>query len=203
MRMMKPLTDATLQSESMNASDFPGFALRNVLRTVEDPNAVTPVMQSFIKGLNHKDSTIRTFCAHGLHENVGKIEDQTVLVRMVNPLAIATATQKVTEPDTDGAEAGELAYFALKQVLGKVDDQAALKSIVLPMAEALKAQDVKRRRYAAHSVMLFAHKVKDKTALTPLVESLVAAHFNDADPRVRQSAGLALKKTFGEIPESQ
>ncbi len=97
--------------------------------------------------------------------------------------------------------AGDLAYSALKQVLDKVDDQAALKSIVLPMAEALTAEEVKRRRYAAHAVMLFAHKVKDKAALWPLVQPLVAAHFHDPDETARRSAGLALERTFGRIPD--
>ena len=135
-----------------------------------------------------------------MHENVSKIKDKAVLVRMVSPLAAATATLQVTDSKTEGAEAGELAYFALKTVLGRVDDQTALKSIVLPMAEALKAKEIKRRRYAAHAVMLFAYKVKDKTALMPLVQPLVAAYFNDSDKRVRESAGRALRKTFGQVP---
>jgi len=49
--------------------------------------------------------------------------------------------------------------------------------------------------------MLFAHKVKDKAALWPLVQPLVAAHFHDPDDRVRQSAAMGLEKTFGRPPE--
>ena len=33
------------------------------------------------------------------------------------------------------------------------------------------------------------------------LRGLVAAHFNDSDERVRQSAGMALKNTFGNVPE--
>jgi HEAT repeat protein len=197
--LLPSLTNATLKSESMNARDFPGFVLRSVLRKVNDSKAVTPVMQTFVGELKHKDSTMRTFFTHGLHENVGKIKDKAVLVRMVAPLATATVTLEVTDAKTDGAKAGELAYFALRQVLEQVDDQAALKSIVLPMAQALKAKEVKRRRYVAHTVMLFGYKVKDKTALTSLVRPLVDAHFHDSDKNVRESAGRALERTFGRV----
>lgn len=69
------------------------------------------------------------------------------------------------------------------------------------MAEALKAEEVKRRRYAAHAVMLFAHKVSDKAALWPLVQPLVAAHFHDPDEAARRSVGLALERTFGRASE--
>ena len=69
------------------------------------------------------------------------------------------------------------------------------------MAAALKAEEVKRRRYAAHAVMLFGHKVEDKAALWPLVQPLVAAHFHDPDEAARRSAGLALERTFGRTPE--
>jgi HEAT repeat protein len=134
-----------------------------------------------------------------LYENVSKIEDKTVLVPMVKPL---TAAALEVGDTVDGVlRSPDLAYMALKQLLDKVDDQSALKSIVVPMAEALKAKEVKRRRYAAHAVMLFAHKVKDKAALWPLVQPLVAAHFHDPDETARRSAGLALERTFGRMPE--
>jgi HEAT repeat protein len=198
-RMLGPLTAATLRSESMAASDFPGFALRNVLRKTTDEAAVAPVLQSSLAGLKHKDSTMRTFFAHTFHENVSKVQDKKLLTQMVVPLTAASL--QVKDSRGSGLSAGDLAYSALKQVLDRVDDQAALKSIVSPMAEALKAKEVKRRRYAAHAVMLFAHKVKDKAALWPLVQPLTAAHFHDPDQTVRRSAGMALERTFGRMPE--
>jgi HEAT repeat protein len=121
-------------------------------------------------------------------------------VQTVRPL---TAAALQAADSRDGAlDAPDLACMALKQVLDRVDDQAALRSIVSLMAAALKADEVKRRRYAAHAVMLFGHKVKDKAALWPLVQPLVAAHFHDPDETVRRSAGLALERTFGRMPES-
>jgi hypothetical protein len=196
-----PLNAATLKAESMEARDFAGFALRVVLRKTNDQRSLIPVMQSSLAALNHKDSSMRAYYAHALYENVSKIEDKTVLVQMVKPL---TAAALEVEDSGDGdLKAPDLAYMALKQVLDKVDDQAALKSIVLPMAEALTAEEVKRRRYAAHAVMLFAHKVKDKAALWPLVQPLVAAHFHDPDETARRSAGLALERTFGRMPETK
>lgn len=189
------LVHAMLKNPDEKVRQQAGFALRYALRNVEFW-VVTPVMQTFIDGLKHKDPITRRFCAHGLHENVGKIRDKAVLVRMLGPLATATATLQVTDSKAEGAEEGELAYFALRQVLEKVDDQAALKAIILPIAGALQAKEVKRRRYAAHVAMLFMSKVQDKTALKPLIDQLVVAHFSDSDKRVRQQAGLALKKTF-------
>jgi len=193
-----PLNAATLKAESMDARDFAGFALRVVLRKTNDEGALVPVMQTSLAGLKHKDSSMRAYYAHALYENVSKIEDKTVLVQMVRPL---TAAALEVDDSGDGAlRAPDLAYMGLKQVLDKVDDQAALRSIVLPMAEALKAEEVKRRTYAAHAVMLFGHKVKDKAALWPLVQPLVAAHFHDPDETARRSAGLALERTFGRMP---
>jgi len=192
-----PLNAATLKAESMEARDFAGFALRSVLRKTSDEAAIVPVVKSSLPGLKHKDSTMRTFYAHTLHENVSKVEDKTVLALAVGPLT--TASLQVTDSNDRGLGAGDLAYSALKQVLDKVDDQAVLKSIVFPMAEALRAEDLKRRRYAAHAVMLFAYKVKDKAALWPLVQPLVAAHFHDPDDTVRRSAGMALERTFGRM----
>ena len=197
--MIGPLNAATLQAENMSEPDFPGFALRTVFRKTDDQAALIPVIQSWLAGLKHNDSTMRAFYAHALHENAGKIKDKAVLVRMVSPLTVASL--QVKDSEGEGMSAGDLAYSALKQVLDKVDDQAALKSIVLPMAEALTAEEVKRRRYAAHAVMLFAHKVKDKAALWPLVQPLVAAHIHDPDEAARRSAGLALERTFGRIPD--
>jgi len=194
-----PLNAATLEAESMDARDFAGFALRVVLRKTSDERALIPVMQTSLAGLKHKDSSMRAYYAHALYENVSKIEDKTVLVRMVNPLTAAAL--EVEDSGDGGLKAPNLAYMALKQVLDKVDDQTALKSIVSPMAEALKGEEVKRRRYAAHAVMLFAHKVKDKAALWPLVQPLVAAHFHDPDEAARRSAGLALERTFGRVSE--
>ena len=89
----------------------------------------------------------------------------------------------------------------MKQVLDKVDDQVALRSIIPPMAKALRAKVTRRRRYAAHAVMLFAHKVKDKTALASLLQPLGTVHFNDPDRNVRESARRALKRTFGQVPK--
>jgi HEAT repeat protein len=173
--------------------------LKQVLAKVDDQAALKSVVLPMAGALQARDVKRRRCAAHALHENVGKIKDKAVLVRMVRPLTVASL--QVKDSEAEGMSAGDLAYSALKQVLDKVDDQAALKSIILPMAQALKAKDVKRRRYAAHAVMLFAHKVKDKPALGPLVQPLVAAHFHDPDERVRQSAGMALKRTFGQIPE--
>jgi hypothetical protein len=195
-----PLNAATLKAESMEARDFAGFALRVVLRKTNDEKALIPVMQSSLAALNHKDPGMRAYYAHALYENVSKIEDKAVLVQMVSPLTAAAL--KAGDSGGRDMQAPDLAYMALKQVLDKVDDQAALKSIVLPMAKALAAEEVKRRRYAAHAVMLFAHKVKDKAALWPLVQPLVAAHFHDPDQTARRSAGLALERTFGRMPES-
>jgi len=194
-RMMPALNAATLKAESMEAGDFVGFALRIVLRKTNDERALIKVVPSWLAALNHRDSSMRGYYAHALYENVSELEDATVLGQMVRPL---TAAALQAEDSRDGAlEAPDLAYMALKQVLDKVDDQAALKSIVSPMAEALKAGEVKRRRYAAHAVMLFAYKVKNKAALWPCVQPLVAAHFHDPDETVRRSAGLALERTFG------
>jgi hypothetical protein len=198
-RMLGPLTDATLQSQGMDASDFPGFALRNVLRRTTDEAAVAPVLKSSLAGLKHKDSTMRTFFAHTFHENVSKVTDKQLLAQMVAPLT--TASLNITDSSGSTFGAADLAYSALKQVLDKVDDQAALKSIVQPMADALESKETKRRRYAAHAVMLFAHKVKDKAALWPLVQPLVAVHFHDPDETVRRSAGMALERTFGRMPK--
>jgi hypothetical protein len=197
--MIGPLNAATLQAENMSEPDFPGFALRTVFRKTDDQAALIPVIQSWLAGLKHNDSTMRAYYAHALHENAGKIKDKAVLVRMVSPLTIASL--QVKDSEGEGMSAGDLAYSALKQVLDKVDDQAALKSIVAPMAEALKSDQAKRRRYAAHAVMLFGHKVEDKAALWSLVQPLVAAHFHDPDEAARRSAGLALERTFGRVPE--
>jgi len=195
-----PLSAATLKAESMDARDFAGFALRSVLRKTSDEAAIVPIIRLSLAGLEHKESTMRTFYAHTLHENVSKVEDKTVLRQAVGPLT--TASLQVTDSSQRGLGAAGLAYSALKQVLDRVDDQATLRSIVIPMAEALKAEEVKRRRYAAHAVMLFAYKVQEKAALWPLVQPLVAAHFHDPDDTVRRSAGLALERTFGGMPES-
>jgi hypothetical protein len=100
---------------------------------------------------------------NALYENVGKIEDRKVLVQTLRPLTAASL--QATDSRDEGLESPDLAYMALKQVLDKVDDQAALKTIISPMAEALKSDQRKRRRYAAHAVMLFGHKVEDKAAL--------------------------------------
>jgi HEAT repeat protein len=198
-RMIPALNAATLKAGSMEAPDFSGFALRTVLRKTDDQAAIIPVTQSWLAGLKHRDSTMRTYYAHAMHENVSKIKAKAVLARMVSPLTAASL--QVKDSEGEGMSAGDLAYSALKQVLAEVDDQAALESVVLPMAEALTTEEVKRRRYAAHAVMLFAHKVKDKAALWPLVQPLVAAHFHDPDETARRSAGLALERTFGRIPD--
>jgi HEAT repeat protein len=198
-RMMPVLTAATLKAESMEAPDFAGFALRIVFRKTNNERALIPVMRSWLVALNHKDASMRAYFAHALYENVGKIEDKKVLVQTVKPLTAAAL--QVKDSRNGALEAPDLAYMALKQVLDKVDDQAALKSIVTPMAEALKSAEVKRRRYAAHAVMLFGHKVEDKAALWPLVQPLVAAHFHDPDEAARRSAGLALERTFGRMTE--
>jgi len=197
--MVGPLNAATLKADSMNSRDFAGFALRIVLRKTADEASLVPVMQTALAGLKNKDATMRAYYAHALYENVGKIGDEKVLTPMVRPLTAAAL--QVEDSGDSGLRAGDLAYLALKQVLDKVDDQAALKAIVLPMAEALRAEEVNRRRHAAHAVMLFAHKVKDKAALWPLVQPLVAAHFHDPDETVRRCAGMALEKTFGRAPE--
>ncbi len=191
---------AKLNDQNPDVRQRARFALRDLLRDTNDESTLIPVMQTFINGLKDKDSTMRAYCAHGLHENVGKIDNQVVLARMLKPLADATATLQVTDAKSEGAEAGELAYFALRQTLEKVEDQTALKSIISPMTEALKAKEIKRRRYAAHTVMLFGHRVKDSSSLAPLMQPLVAAHFHDSDERVRVSAGMALKTTFGQVP---
>jgi HEAT repeat protein len=198
-QLLPPLVAATLNDSSPQVRQHARFALRDVLSRVEDDAALIPVAQSFLAGLNHKDATMRTCYAHTLYENVSKIENKTVLVQMVRPLTAAALI--VGDSGDGGLKAPDLAYMALKQVLDVVDDQAALKSIVLPMAEALKADEAKRRSHAAHAVMLFAHKVKDKAALWPLVQPLVTAHFHDPDPTARRCAGLALERTFGRMPE--
>ena len=202
-RMLGRLTTATLKAESMNAADFPGFALRIVLRKTSDEAAVTPVMESALVGLKHKDSTMRAYFAHALAENIAKVKDSKTLVRMVRPLTGAALKQvDSTDSRTSDARARDSAYFALKHVLGKADDQAALRSVIEPMATALKATQVKQRRYAAHMVMIFAHKVENEAALMPLVRPLVRAHFHDPDESVRVQAGLALKRTFGSTPRT-
>jgi hypothetical protein len=198
--MLAPLTQSTLQSRSMNAPDCPGFALRNVLRKTTDEAAVKPVLESALAGLTHKDSTMRTFFAHTFHENVSKVNDKKLLAQMVRPLTVVSLN--VTDSIDGSFSTEDLAYSALKQVLEKVEEQNALKSIVQPMADALKAKETKRRRFAAHAVMLFAHKIEDKEALQPLAQPLAAAHFRDPDETVRRTAGMALKRTYGRIPKS-
>jgi hypothetical protein len=198
-RMMPALNAATLKAKSMEAPDFAGFALRVVFRKTNNEKALIPVMPSWLAALNHKDSSMRAFFAHALYENVGKIEDKKVLVQTLRPLTAASL--QATDSRDAGLEAPDLAYMALKQVLDKVDDQSALKTIISPMAEALKSDQRKRRRYAAHAVMLFGHKVEDKAALWPLVQPLVAAHFHDPDKTAKRSAGLALERTFGRAPQ--
>jgi hypothetical protein len=198
-RMMPALNAATLKAESMEAPDFAGFALRVVFRKTNNEKSLIPLVPSWLAALNHKDSSMRGFFAHALYENVSKIEEEKMLVQTVKPLTIAAL--QVEDSRGRALKAPDLAYMALKQVLDKVDDQAALKSIVSRMAEALKSDQAKRRRYAAHAVMLFGHKVEDKAALWPLVQPLVAAHFHDPDEAARRSAGLALERTFGRMPE--
>jgi HEAT repeat protein len=197
-RMMPDLNAATLKAESMEAPDFAGFALRVVLRKTNSERALVPLIQSWLTALNHQDSSMRAYFAHALYENVGKIEDRKVLVQTLRPLTAASL--QATDSRDGGFESPDLAYMALKQVLDEVDDQAALKTIISPMAEALKSDRRKRRRYAAHAVMLFGHKVEDKAALWPLVQPLVAAHFHDPDETAKRSAGLALERTFGRMP---
>jgi len=131
------------------------------------------------------------------------LDDASAAVRDNARLALRNALSHVDSADsrTSDVRPRDSAYSALKQVLENVDDRSALRSIIEPMAEALKASQVKQRRYSAHLVMLFAHKVENQGALTPLVRPLITAHFHDADERLRQSAGLALKRTFGPSPE--
>jgi HEAT repeat protein len=197
--MIQPLNTATDKASSMKARDFAGFALRSVLRKTDDQEAIIPVIRSSIAGLKHKNKTMRLFYAHTLHENAVKVKDKALLARMVSPLTAASL--RMEDSQTKGLGASGLAYSALKQVLDKVDDQEALTSIIAPMAKALKAKDIKSRRYAAHAVMLFAHKVKDKEALAPLLQPLVTAHANDLDKNVRESAGRALNRAFGQAPK--
>jgi len=193
--MIDPLNVATGKAASTGDRDFAGLVLRSVLRKTDDEAATIPVIHSSLAGLEHKNRSMRTFYAHTLHENVRKIKDKALLTRTVRPLT--TASLRAEDSKTPGLGAADLAYSALKQVLDRVDDQAVLVSIVSPMAEALQAKKAKMRRYAAHAVMIFARKVKDKRALLPLVKLLVAAHSHDPDERVRQSAGMALARGFG------
>jgi len=197
--LIGPLNTATGKAAGMNSRDFAGFALRSVLRRTSDQAAIIPVIHSSIAGLEHKNETMRTFYAHTLHENAVKVKDRALQARMVGPLTAASL--RAEDMRTKGMGPADLAYSALKQVLDKVDDQTALKSIVPPMARALKARHVRLRRYSAHAVMLFAHKMKDKTALTPLLQPLVTAHFHDPDKTVRESAGRALNRAFGRVPK--
>ncbi|MDP6543239.1 MAG: hypothetical protein QGH60_04560 [Phycisphaerae bacterium] len=197
--MIQPLNTATDKASSMKARDFAGFALRSVLRRTDDQAEIIPVIHSSVAGLEHKNRTMRLFYAHTLHENAVKVKDKALLARMVSPLTAASL--RAEDSEKKGLGASDLAYSALKQVLDKVDDQATLTSIITPMAQALKAKHVKSRRYAAHAVMLFAHKVKDKKTLVPLRHPLVTAHSNDPDKNVRESAGRALKRAFSQPPK--
>ena len=199
--MIEPLHAATLKSGSMKERDFAGLALRSVLRRTDDPTAVLPIVQSSLARLNHKDPTMRVYYAHTLHENIGKIEDRAVLTRAVGPLTAAAL--KVADSDGEGMSAAELANSALKQALDEVNDQTTLKSIIRPLAAALQSEHVKRRRIAAHTAMLMGHKVEDKDALAPLAQPLITAHFHDPDKRVRDSAGLALRTSFGRTPDTK
>ena len=183
----------------MKARDFAGFALRSVLRKTKDHEAIVPVIHSSVAGLRHEDRSMRLFYAHTLHENAVKVRDKTLLASMVSPLAAASL--RAEDSEEKGLGPSDLAYSALKQVLDKVDNQAALTSIVEPMAKALKADDVKSRRYAAHAVMLFAHKVKDKEAIAPLRKPLAAVQSDDPDKTARESAGRAMKRAFGNAPK--
>lgn len=199
--MIQPLNTATDQAGSMKARDFAGFALRSVLRKTDDQEVIIPVIRSSLAGLEHKNRTMRIFYAHTLHENAIKVKDKALLASMLSPLTAASL--RMEDSQKKGLGASGLAYSALKQVLDKVDDQAALTSIIEPMAEALKAKDIKSRRYAAHAVMLFGSKVKDKEALAPLLQPLITVHSNDPDKNVRESAGRALKRAFSQVRKSK
>jgi hypothetical protein len=137
--------------------------------------------------LKDRDPAARRQAAFALQRVVPDVKHNAELKQLLPPLIAATLNDS-------SAEVHQHARFALRNVLERIDDQAASKSIVLPMAEALKAEEVERRSYAAHAVMLFGHKVKDKAALWPLVQPLVAAHFHDPDETVRRSAGMALER---------
>jgi len=196
--MIQPLNTATDKASSMKARDFAGFALRSVLRRTDDHKTILPVIHSSLAGLEHKNKTMRLFYAHTLHENAVKVKDKALLASMLSPLTAASL--RMEDSEAKGLGASGLAYSALKQVLDKVDDQAALTSIIGPMATALKAREVKSRRYAAHAVMLFAHRVEDKEAIAPLLQPLQAVHSNDPDKNARDSAGRALKRAFNQAP---
>jgi hypothetical protein len=199
--MIEPLNTATDKASSMKARDFAGFALRSVLRKTGDPEVIIPVIHSSLAGLEHKNKTMRIFYAHTLHENAAKVKDKALLASMVSPLT--SASLRMEDSQTKGLGASGLAYSALKHVLDKVDDQAALTSIIAPMTRALKASDIKARRYAAHAVMLFAHKVKDKESLAPLRQPLVDMQSNDPDKIARESAGRALNRAFKQAPKTK
>ncbi|MEK6238679.1 MAG: hypothetical protein N2C14_28500, partial [Planctomycetales bacterium] len=52
-RLAIPLTEATLRSASMDADDFPGFALRNALPRLDDQAVLVSVSRLLVKGLKH------------------------------------------------------------------------------------------------------------------------------------------------------
>jgi hypothetical protein len=194
-KILVPLGEATLKSESMDADDFSGFALRNALRKIDDESVLVPAMRILLAGLKHKNASMRSYCAHDLSENMGKIEDEAALVQMMGPLT-ASALQA-----DDESRARLSSGFALRQILCRIDDPTALRSAVAPLARALAAGDVAQRRYAAHAVTLFAHKL-DPAVLTPLTGPLVHAHFHDPDERVRELSARALQQAFDRSPEA-
>jgi len=193
-RILLPLAEATLKAESMDADDFAGFALRNALRKIDDESALMPAMRILLVGLKHKNASMRSFCAHDLSENMGKIENEAALVQMMGPL-------KASALSADESRARLSSGFALRQILSRINDPTALRSAVAPLARALAAGDVAQRRYAAHAVTLFAHKL-DPAVLTPLTGPLVHAHFHDPDERVRELSAGALKQAFDRSPEA-
>ena len=118
-KILVPLAEATLKADSMDADDFAGFALRNALRKIDDESALVPAMRILLVGLKHKNASMRSYCAHDLSENMGKIEDQADLVQMRGPL-VASALS------ADDSRARLSSGFALRQILGRLDDATAL-----------------------------------------------------------------------------
>lgn len=187
--VLAPLAVATLKAESMDADDFAGFALRNALRKIDDQHALIPAMRVLLVGLKHKNATMRAYSAHDLSENMSKIDDETALVGMMGPIMSAALQH-------EASRARLSAGFALRQILDRISDETALRSAVSPLARALASDDVAQRRYAAHAITLFARKIDDPNALTPLIQPLVHAHFHDSDQRVRELSARALQHAF-------
>lgn len=85
----------------------------------------------------------------------------------------------------------------------RINHQAVLEKMLRPLATPLMVHEVKRRRYAAHSILLPDRKLQPTFVMAPRLSRLIAAHVRNSDERVRLSAGGALKSTINPLPNPE